>query len=92
MDRKLILIAICQAAFAVSAAAQVTTDGSTLVNSVHYFKNSATQSSHSPITVSGSNVGIGTTNPELRLTQTADSTGQNTYPWPVVGEVGTGTT
>jgi hypothetical protein len=47
----LILTAAC-------ATAQVTTDGSTTVNSFPYFKNSATQLSNSPITVNGSNVGI----------------------------------
>ncbi len=51
----------------VVAGAQVTTDGSTLVNYIPYFKNSAIQLSNSPITVSGSNVGIGTTAPLTTL-------------------------
>ncbi|UWZ85278.1 discoidin domain-containing protein [Occallatibacter riparius] len=45
---------------AVGATGQVTTDGSTTVNTVPYFKNSATQLSNSPIVVNGNNVGIGT--------------------------------
>lgn len=55
---------------AVGAAAQnptVTTDGSTQTGYIPYFKSSATQVSDSPISVSGSNVGIGTTAPGALL-------------------------
>jgi hypothetical protein len=51
------------ALMAVTAVAQstVTTNGSTAVNYVPYFNGSATQLGNSPITISGGNVGIGTT-------------------------------
>ncbi len=60
MDRKLIQMAVCLAAFAVSAAAQtnVTNSNNGTANTVPVYTGSATLG-NSPIAVSGGNVGIG---------------------------------
>ena len=64
MDRKLIQLAVCLAAFAVSAAAQtnVTNSNNGTANTVPVYTGSAALG-NSPIAVSGGNVGIGTTTP-----------------------------
>ena len=64
MERKLIQLAVCLAAFAMSAVAQttVTTSGTTTSGTVPVF-NGTSAVTNSPITVSGSNVGIGTPSP-----------------------------
>jgi len=71
MHRKMAAMAIGIAAFTVSAAAQtVASSGTGTVGNVPYISaNSSTSTtlSSSPISVSGSNVGIGTTNPATNL-------------------------
>ncbi|MGA9038988.1 MAG: hypothetical protein WB421_00505 [Terriglobales bacterium] len=68
MHNKIAVVAICIAAFAMSAATQtaVTTSGTTSSGTVPVFNGAATVT-NSPITVSGSNVGIGTTTPAAAL-------------------------
>jgi hypothetical protein len=61
MDRKLFQLGFCLVAFAASAAAQTVT-GSGTTNTVPVFTGTSTVG-NSPISVSGSNVGIGTTSP-----------------------------
>lgn len=67
MDRKLIWLGICVAVLVVSATAQttVTTSGGT-TNTVPVFTGTSTVG-NSPISVSGGNVGIGTTSPAAIL-------------------------
>jgi hypothetical protein len=77
MERKLIQLAVSLslAALAMSAMAQttVTTSGTTSSSTVPVFNGTATVT-NSPITVSGSNVGIGTTTPLAPLNEgTRDS-------------------
>jgi len=62
MDRKSILFGFCLVAFAVGAAAQTVT-GSGTTNTVPVFTGSSAVG-NSPISVSGSSVGIGTTVPQ----------------------------
>lgn len=64
MNRKSILLGFFITALAISAAAQttVTTSGTTSSGTVPVFNGTATVT-NSPISVSGSNVGIGTTSP-----------------------------
>jgi len=68
IERNLIQIAVCLAAFAMSAMAQttVTTSGTTTSGTVPVFNGTATVT-NSPISVSGGNVGIGTPNPTVAL-------------------------
>jgi hypothetical protein len=70
MDRKSIQLGFCLLAFALAASAQtnVTNSNNGTTNAVPVYSGSATLG-NSPISVSGSNVGIGTTNPtdELQL-------------------------
>ncbi|MGA7832355.1 MAG: hypothetical protein WCA21_15460, partial [Terracidiphilus sp.] len=75
MHNKIAVVAICIAAFAMSAAAQtaVTTSGTTSSGTVPVFNGAATVT-NSPITVSGSNVGIGTTSPQFNLDMQTTST------------------
>jgi hypothetical protein len=65
MKDKSILFGFCLVAFAVSAAAQTVT-GSGTTNTVPVFTGTSTVG-NSPISVSGSNVGIGTTSPQRTL-------------------------
>ena len=60
MRKQMMGLAFCIAAFAMSAAAQVTGTGTS--GTLPVFTGTSTLS-NSPISVSGSNVGIGTTNP-----------------------------
>ena len=68
MDRKLIWLGICFVALAVSATAQtnVTNSNNGTSGTVPVY-NGAASITNSPISVSGSNVGIGTTSPAFPL-------------------------
>ena len=65
MHKKMVAVAICIAAFAASAVAQTVT-GSGTTSTVPVFTGTSTVG-NSPISVSGSNVGIGTTGPGDQL-------------------------
>jgi hypothetical protein len=75
MLKKIAEVAICIAAFAASAAAQTVT-GSGTTNTVPVFTGTSTVG-NSPISVSGSNVGIGTTAPAGQLANNSVNYGDN---------------
>ena len=80
MDRKLIQMAICLAAFAMSAMAQtnVTNNNDGTASTVPVYTGSATLG-NSPISVSGGNVGIGTTpSPSYNLDLSSPASGEPT--------------
>jgi hypothetical protein len=89
MEKKLTELAFLMAVLAVSAAAQttVTTSGTTSSGAVPVFNGTATVT-NSPISVSGGNVGIGTTTPTLGILQVTTGTNENFVVRPAIAMTG----
>jgi hypothetical protein len=89
MDERVAGLAFCILAFAMSAAAQVTTSGTTTANTVPMFSSSSAIT-NSPITVSGSNLGIGTTSAYNGRLQLVAPSNNNVLFWNDSGITNTG--